>query len=152
MILRKGDLFRDSDADVLLVTTNGVLKRNGELVMGAGAARAAARLNPRLPAILGKSIQLRYRPEPTGVYRYGVLYSTRLGLGAFQTKLHFKDPSTVELIRFSAEVLAGEARRHPERTFAVNFPGVGLGGLDREEVLGVLEPLWRDLPIEVWSR
>ena len=152
MELKRGDMFAESKADLILFTANGVVKRDGSLVMGAGAAKQAARLYPELPALLGRALRQRFRPGPGGVYRYHLAYSSKLGAGAFQTKLHYRDPSPLELVRASAEVLAEDARRNPGRRYAVNLPGTGLGGLEAGVVLEVLEELWRDLPIEVWSR
>ena len=50
-------MFREiGTADVLCITTNGFVKRNGEAVMGRGCAKQAAELWPWLPTTLGRAI------------------------------------------------------------------------------------------------
>ncbi len=51
-----GDIWQ-SGADVICVTTNGVLRKNGDLVMGAGIALEAKKRYPRLPAFLGGCVK-----------------------------------------------------------------------------------------------
>lgn len=51
-----GELFKQYDADVICITTNGFRKSNGDCVMGKGCAKQAANMIPGLPAILGKAI------------------------------------------------------------------------------------------------
>lgn len=151
MELKKGNLFKDSDADILLFTSNGVVKRTGELVMGAGAARAAALADPDLPKLLGSAILRGHRALRPGIYEYGLVIVESRGFGAFQTKYHYREPSPLSLVALSARMLAREATANPGTTYAVNFPGVGLGGLNRNDVLSLIQPLWAELPIEVWS-
>ena len=48
----KGDIWK-SDCDIIAITTNGVVKKNGELVMGRGIASQAKQRYPDIPKILG---------------------------------------------------------------------------------------------------
>lgn len=56
MRLARGDMWSAYDgADLFLVTTNGVVTRDGKLVMGAGIARQARDRFPGLDEALGKA-------------------------------------------------------------------------------------------------
>ncbi|WP_287373136.1 hypothetical protein [Oceanithermus sp.] len=155
MVFKTGNLF-DPDLpnppDVRLFAANGVVKRNGELVMDAGAAKAAKLLVPEAPAALGRRVREEGRYlEDQGTYVYGLAIETRMGLGAFQTKYHYRGRADLNLIALAAQQLALFASRHPDLRIAVNFPGVGLGQLHRGQVMGILEEFWALLPIEVWK-
>ena len=52
----RGNLFH-TPCDVICITTNGFVKRNGEAVMGRGCAAQLAKLIPDTPNILGYSIR-----------------------------------------------------------------------------------------------
>ena len=155
MIIKTGNLFDPNlpdPPDVRLFTANGVVKRNGELVMGAGAAKAAKQLVPEAPAVLGRRVREEGRYlEDQGAYVFGLLIETGIGLGAFQTKFHYRGRADLNLIALAAHELARFASRHPDLRIAVNFPGVGLGRLNRGQVREVLEEFWALLPIEVWK-
>ena len=55
MLEERGNIF-ETEADVLVVTTNGFVKRNGECVMGAGCAREATKRFGGIAKILGDAI------------------------------------------------------------------------------------------------
>jgi len=151
---KTGNLFDpelEDAPDLRLFTANGVVKRNGELVMGAGAAKMAKRLDPEAPAAFGRLAREEGAyDERFGAYVYGLLVDRERGLGAFQTKFHYKGCASIDLIALAAQKLAVFAERNPDLRIAVNYPGVGLGGLQREQVTAVLEEFWWGLPIEVW--
>ena len=138
MKLAQGDMWSVYDqADLFLVTTNSVLNRHGALVMGAGIARQTKERFPGLDAALGNDV---VQAGDT----YGLLVSPRwptAKLGAFQTKVRWHDPASMELISFSTSKLLTWCRAHSTARVHLNMPGVGLGGLSREEVLPILETL-----------
>lgn len=147
-------------ADLFLFTSNGVLKRNGELVMGAGIARQVRDRfnNQRLPLIIGRSIAALANTEPElydfrqNAYKYGLLVSTRwpkAKLGAFQTKMNWKKKSPLPLIQFSTNKLIEWTKENPKAEVHLTMPGCGHGGLSQSEVL----PLIEKLPdtVNVWS-
>lgn len=146
MKLAQGDMWSVYDqADLFLVTTNSVLNRHGALVMGAGIARQARERFPVLDVALGSVV---VQAGDT----YGLLVSPRwfippngsgptAKLGAFQTKVRWQDPSSLELINFSTSKLVAWCKAHPTARVHLNMPGVGHGGLSREQVLPMLEPL-----------
>ena len=138
MKLSQGDMWSAFEqADLFLVTTNSVLNRHGALVMGAGIARQAVERFPGLDAALGSVVR---QAGDT----YGLLVSPRwpeAKLGAFQTKIHWREGSSLELIAFSTGKLLAWCREQPAAQVHLNLPGVGLGGLSREQVLPVLASL-----------
>lgn len=132
-----GDMWQKVDGfTTVLVTTNNVL-RNGELVMGAGAAKQMVERWKYAPVYFGRAIN--------GRAEYGVIIDDLLGYGIFQTKRHFNQPSDPALISKSARMLAEIAKDRPDETFYLNYPGIGLGGLSESSV----RPLLRDLPDNV---
>lgn len=137
--------------NVILVTTNGVITRNG-MVMGAGIALEAKRLEPLLPQVLADKALLKanYSRGYMGIIKYGVLFNPMWNIGAFQTKYHFKHDSPLELIQYSAEQLNEIANEFSDFVFNVNFPGVGLGKLRPSDVKPVMETLPTN--VNIWSK
>lgn len=141
-----GNIFDIKDADAICCTTNGVVKANGELVMGAGIAKQFAERWPQLPKLFGKI-----------VLKYGNVVQQTLpddiGEGftviAFPTKDHWREPSDLWLIKQSAITLkkwADEFEEQMDRKPKVVLPrpGTGLGRLPWEQVKAVLEPILDD--------
>ena len=137
--------------NIILVTTNGVITRNG-LVMGAGIALEAKVLEPLLPQVLADKALLKanYSRGYMGIIKYGVLFNPMWNIGAFQSKYHFKHDSPLELIQYSAEQLNEIANEFSDFVFNVNFPGVGLGKLRPSDVKPVMETLPNN--VNVWSK
>ena len=146
MQLAQGDMWSVFDqADLFLVTTNGVVNRSGKLVMGAGIAKRARDRFPGLDQALGAAAKAAGSP-------YGLLVSPhwfiphggsgpRARLGAFQTKDNWTEGLSPALIAFSACKLLAWCEMHPTARVHLNMPGVGCGGLSREAVVPLLEPL-----------
>lgn len=58
MLQAAGDLWKlGEDADAIVITTNGTIKRTGQAVMGRGCAKEAALRFPDLPDFLGQRLQ-----------------------------------------------------------------------------------------------
>lgn len=139
-----GDMWSEfNKVDHFVITTNSVIKNNGALVMGAGIAKQVRDRFPGIDVEIGQAIKRSC--GNMGVYH--VILGKKVGI--FQVKRHYKDAADLELIRGSAEALASFAKAHPERTFALNFPGIGNGKRAYNEVL----PLLMDLPnnVHVWT-
>lgn len=149
MNLVVGDLWDElGKADLLLVSGNATVKRNGELVMGRGAAREAAQRFPGLALDMGQRIRNigGYFRQPA---RYGVLlasdaFGTKPRLGLFQAKWHWRDDASPYLIECSAVHLIGMARNFVR--IVLNYPGIGNGRLRVEDV----EPIVAALPDNVF--
>lgn len=120
---------------VYLFTANHTIKSNGELVMGAGAAKAVKNRYHHSPAAFGALV--KGTPQaPVHVYKEGNGL-----LASFQTKEHWSKPSTLELVTASTKRLYAFAELAPDWVFHMNYPAIGYGGLSFEEVNPILEIL-----------
>ncbi len=156
MILAKGDMWAhydpDSVSELWLFTSNGVLKSRGELVMGKGAALQAKKLVPGLDQRFGQLVSLFGSQHGEEFWLYGLLvdpYWPTQNIGAFQTKTHFSHDSTLAMIAFSTGQLWQWCQTHRNIQINLNFPGIGLGGLQRDMVLPVIK--WLPSNVTVWE-
>jgi len=151
---KHGDLraaFDDKTA-LLLFTGNGVVKADGALVMGAGFAKQVRDAFPSLDYELGQAIIARGCPQARDGYYYGmVLHEHWTGnrIGAFQVKRHYRYNASLQLIRGSVARLHYWCSINPTTPVHLNFPGIGLGGLDRN----LVEPALVILPpqVTIWE-
>ena len=130
---KKGNIWDDFDElDYVCVTTNAITKSDGCLCMGAGIALEASKKEPKLKVLWGK-----YLRENKLVNRlYGLLsYEKYI---AFQTKIDWKNPSTLEIIKFSVDKLNRLALKYPDKVFGLPYPGVNNGKLTKEIVYPLL--------------
>lgn len=138
---RKGDMWSVyEDADLFLITTNSAVTKEGVLVMGRGIALQANQRFPGLSRALGQQILKTCGSLGT----YGVLISSRwpeAKLGAFQVKTDPHQSASLGLIQKSTTALCAWCKEHPQASVHLNFPGIGYGGLLREEVLPIVEQL-----------
>lgn len=144
MKLVKGNLW-DTKDDIILVTTNAFVKKNGELVMGRGAAREANRLYPELSQTLGRFINDYFEPRQYGVL---VLFPNQIKnsegkyLGAFQVKYNWWENARLDLINLSTNMLIGAMKDiFIDKTCSMNFPGIGNGKLTYDEVYPIIKYL-----------
>jgi hypothetical protein len=118
------------------ITTNGMVKRNGECVMGRGCAFQAKERHPEMPRLLGTKI----KSGGNNVY----LFPT-IGLFSFPVKHAWMDDADLVLIASSARQLRGLAEDSPNETFLLPRPGCGNGRLE----WAVVKPLLLSLPDNV---
>jgi O-acetyl-ADP-ribose deacetylase (regulator of RNase III) len=154
MLERSGNIFEQSDADAICFTSNGILNKHGELVMGAGIAKAFKEKYPDLPKTAGSYVKeygnvvfiLRYVQKSNILYFTGdVPEHDRLYILNFPTKHHWKDPSDLKLIKKSALDLKDRADNAGWKKIYLTRPGCGLGGLDWEkEVKPVIKDILDD--------
>lgn len=111
------DLWR-YPADVIIITTNGTVKKDGCAVMGRGIARQAADRFPTLPRMLGQEIARRGNRVHTFPH---------FNLITFPVKWNWADPANLDLIRTSVRQLRPLLRA--DRTYAMVRPGCGNGRL-----------------------
>lgn len=152
MRIAKGN-FMAASKGLLLATGNGVVKGDGSLVMGAGAAKALARSYPHLPRVFGRMAQSKPRMVG-GWHLYGLLVlqvAPGLHAGVFQTKGDWKEPASLSLVAHSARKLAEWMEENPGWEVHMAFPGVGFGGLEERRVLEVLEEHLRGLPVVLYK-
>lgn len=142
----------------VFVTTNGVVKRNGELVMGAGAAKRLALMFPEVPKIFGESIKKNEGYRENGEYRLITPFTKeiegkKIQFGGFQVKYGWYDSAKLNLIEFSTKALFNFAldlyNNDESVRIALNYPGIGNGKLKEYQV----EPIIKTLPdwVDVWK-
>lgn len=137
----KGNIFDYPQEYLKIVTTNGYVKKNGELVMGRGAALAAKNKYPDLPMLAGNLIRQYPTKEYSFLYfKYGFVYEQFCDIGLFQVKYYWQDEADLDLIVFSVEQLRRFATLF-SRKMVMNFPAIGNGGRTKEEILPLLAPL-----------
>lgn len=135
MTIIQGNLWDElGHADLILFTANNTLDKNGHLVMGAGAALEAKELFPDAPARFGHLLN-----GGTPNYGVAILGYADFHLGAFQTKIHWRDPSPLSLIEYSVNKLIHCADRF--RRIALNFPGTGCGLVSESVVMPIIQKL-----------
>src|ERR1700686_795435 len=100
MILIKANLW-DVQADLYGITTNGVVKADGRLVMGKGVALQAAQRYPGIEVELGKSVA-RMGNRLQMVFD-NHLHPLCANLFSFPTKQDWRSKSDLELIEVSAQ-------------------------------------------------
>lgn len=109
---------------VVLVTTNGSLRKDGACVMGRGTALQALTMFPLVQFELGALIK----------ERGNVVHQLSCGLMTFPVKHRFWEKAEVSLINRSARQLEEIALRNPQKTFVLPRPGCGWGQLTWEQV------------------
>lgn len=136
--------FWEYEADYHVITTNGIVRKDGACVMGRGVAAEAKERYPDLPYVLGERIRVVGNVvHDLGAWR-------RMGderechLWSFPVKHHWADEADLELVEKSAIALAGLAGM-TTKTFVLVRPGVGNGRRHWAEV----EPLLACLPDNV---
>ena len=127
--------------DVFLFTGNPVIKRNGAIVMGRGAAKQVRDTYPGIDKSFG--VVLTKKPEAVLAW---VSVAADQHLGWFKVKQHWQNNASLELITYATEALMRVAETHPATTFHMNFPGIGNGKLNSNAVL----PILHALPDNVW--
>ena len=122
--------------DVYLFTGNGIIKKNGAIVMGRGAAKQVRDTYPGIDESFGAIIQRK--PNANIVW---VSLPNDQHLGWFKVKDHWIEPAKLELIQISTERLRVLATNKKKITFHMNYPGIGNGKLSIADVGIILSTL-----------
>lgn len=130
--------------DHFVITTNPIVKKDGSVVMGRGIALQAKQRFPKLPYDFGEC--LSWHPTKTCGY-IGTYDDTHIWF--FMVKHHWAQKADFGVISDSTEQLRILANFADERRFDLNFPGIGNGGLDREDVLSIIQELPDN--VHVWE-
>ena len=105
MIEIVGDLFNLNGGTDITIPTNGVVGVNGRAVMGAGVALIAKQSFENIDLVLGKQIK-KYGNIPTYIGGFiSNINKEHYNVFSFPTKNHWKDPSDLDLIINSANIL-----------------------------------------------
>ncbi len=134
MITWTGNLW-EANASHRAITTNGVVKADGRLVMGAGIAKQALDLYPGIDMVLGRYVK-------TYGNRCIILHADHII--SFPTKNHWRDKSDISLIITSCKQIAEIADKFKISSIAIVKPGCQNGGLLWSDVRPVIEPLLDD--------
>lgn len=146
---KQGNMFDHlSDYDYFFVTTNSYIKRDGSLVMGRGAALQLKEMFPKIPYIFGELV--KQLCGHMGEYNLVYYYPSGLNvcIGAVQVKYHYLGTADLLLVQRSLEVLKDRALVWKTKKIALNYPGIGFGGLP----FALVETIVDLLPdnIDVW--
>ena len=131
------DLARDNGG-VILITTNGTIKKNGLGVMGRGVAWQAKTRYPNSDLERRLGDLLRSVGNVPGILTYQIP-----PLISFPVKHNWWERADLELIARSARLVA-EIAEYIDEPFWLPRPGCGNGGLRWEQVKPVIEPILDD--------
>lgn len=131
-----------AEENIVCVTTNGIIKRDGTAVMGAGIAKTA-NLRFKVAEKLADSL----RTNGNVVSDLGIYYwkTSRFHLVAFPTKHDWRNPSDLQLIEQSAKQLVAFVNTNGFQHIFLTRPGCACGQLDWEsQVKPILENILDD--------
>ena len=142
--------------DAICITTNGTIKSNGELVMGAGVAKAFYDKYNKKYQIARTLAQKLYDGPPLHKLFavsskdnicYNCLdakYNNGTHIISFPTKNHFQDKGDLNLIIQSAKRLVWIADNYGLKKIIIPSPGTGCGQLSRDLVYKELNKILDD--------
>lgn len=126
-----GDLWKfHVSTNVVVITTNGMVKLDGRAVMGRGVAYQALRLFPDIPVKFGKKLTEKGNH---------VHYFMDEALVTFPVKHMWWDKADLDLISRSADELVELAGRLPGIDFFIPRPGCGNGNLSWDDVKPIIK-------------
>lgn len=131
-----------AQADAICFTSNGVLKKNACLVMGAGNAKAFKNKFNNIDALAGKLV-FQYGNFCQEIKKYEYL-NNKFTIVAFPTKYHWKDNSNLALIEKSAKELVELANINGWKKVFLPAPGINNGKLSWDIVEKILSKILDD--------
>jgi len=138
MVEVQGNLYTNEEVekyDYIGFTANSVVKSNGELVMGKGAALAFKKFFTYIDVakVFGHKVS-QYKGKDFYIVVEGNLF-------AFQTKRHYRDRTPIDLLVRSTALLRASALKYPDKKFALPYPAIGYGGLPKSQVSEIVKHL-----------
>ena len=130
----KGNLWYRAEADVIVITTNGNIKKNGCCVMGRGCALEARKLVSGIDRKLGEYL----KEYGNRCFRLGNL-SFGAEVWSMPVKHNWWEKADIELIKTSASQLMEMADKFEMKNIYLPRPGCGNGGLKWEDVQPILD-------------
>lgn len=129
LITDKDIFYLPMTQDAVCITTNGIVKKDGNAVMGAGIAKQANDMFHVSSKLGGYINTYGNRAFNLGTIKRGeeIFY-----LFTYPTKYHFKDNSDINLIVKSAEQLMEMADKFNVKNIYLPPVGCGLGNLNYE--------------------
>jgi hypothetical protein len=122
--------------DIYIFTGNGIIKNNGAIVMGRGAAKQVRDSYPGIDRKLGQAIF-----GLPNAYYLEIPIASKQHIGWFKVKNHWQQPADLNLIALSTLALINHTKFYPIHTYHMNFPGVGNGRLSDKQVMPIIESL-----------
>jgi hypothetical protein len=135
-ILEYYEIEKDSHFCIL---TNGVVNQYGENVMGRGVASVIKNMFPWTPGVIARMI----RSGGNHVYYLGHRLIT------FPTKNDWQEMSNIDLIKKSSQQLVHMIYMYQLKHVYLPKPGCGSGGLNWDQVEGVITPILQDQNITI---
>jgi hypothetical protein len=131
----RGNIWTIHNPAPVCITTNGIIKNDGTLVMGAGIALQAKQRFPELPGKLADAVS-----------QHGnhTLYMPDENIFSFPTKHDWKDKSDLALIAQSATELLIITEKVGFTEVYLPKPGCANGQLDWEDVKNVISVILDD--------
>jgi hypothetical protein len=112
---------------------------NDRLIMGAGSALAFRTKFRDLDALLAAEIQKTLQEHKflfaTVNYK---LNDNIYKLFALQTKTHYQNKASMKLIVESLKHFAFFVKQNPDVKFHMPIPGIGCGGISKQEIIPIL--------------
>ena len=127
------------DYDIMLLTTNGFVKHNGENVMGRGNALQANKKWPMLARHLGSKIKVN-----GNIVQPLIEIGDTTILAAFPVKDFWYNDARLDIIGKSCGELLDYMDKNNLTKALLPMPGVGNGKLSFESVLEYIRPLLDD--------
>jgi len=128
-------------AEGVFITTNGYIKKNGELVMGRGCALEAKQKFPQLPLMLGRAVR-SWGNIPMVIYKDSDVLNYNKHLFTFPVKHNWWEQADLNLIKSSANWIS---RYSFCDSYVLPRTGCGNGQRDWEtEVKPILENILDD--------
>lgn len=118
------------DGDVICITTNGSLKKDGACVMGRGIAKQIRDMFPGIDARLGEYIR-KYGNRCFNLAD-AVINNKKVRLISFPVKYNWNEMADITLICKSCEQLMEMADKYAYKRIYLPAPGCGNGCLNYE--------------------
>lgn len=164
MKLMKGDMLDVIEhSHMFVISTNGILRNDGCLVMGKGIAGQIADRYPSIPKLAGDVIKAGRFPttheanwQHRGIsHRYNFIQLPSTSICLLQVKNAWWDNANLFLIHQSALEMRAAIDRFTnlnkcQPVVHMNFPGIGNGGLSRAVLLPRLEQILPEC-VHVWE-
>ncbi len=130
-----GNLWDFHSLGPVCITTNGIIKKDGTLVMGAGIALQAKQRFPDVPAKLADAVRKH------GNHAFFLLKEIMF---SFPTKHDWRDKTDIDLIAKSCRQLVDLTDRMAFKYVFLHKPGCANGQLDWAEVNAVISSILDD--------
>jgi ribosomal protein L39E len=124
MIEQSGNIFDHiGNCDAICITTNKIIKKNGDAVCGAGIALEAAKRYRDFPKLLAKHL------KTNGNVPAIILKDDTTNICSFPTKNNWRDKSDIYLIIQSCNAIVNIANENNWKKVFLPVVGCGQGGL-----------------------